>query len=284
MTSDEVDVVVIGAGLAGLYQLHRLRALGVKTRVIEAADGVGGTWCLNKYPGARCDIQSFSYSYTFSPELDQEWSWTEKYASQPEILRYINHVADRFDLRKDITFNTRVTRAAYNEDSHRWEVHTDKNETVTCQFLIAATGCLTAAKMPEIPGIDTFEGTSFHTSRWPDHDVDFAGKRVAVIGTGSSGVQSIPIIAKQASQLTVFQRTPCTAIPAWNRPLTQDEIDSAKADYPSTRPAQRICSTGFIETDPPSTTSALEVSDADFSNRNGRKAGSELSGHRIQTS
>lgn len=258
----EVDAVIVGAGLAGLYQLHRLRNLGLSTRVIEAADGVGGTWLLNRYPGARCDIQSMTYSYSFAPEVDQEWSWTEKFASQPEILRYINHVADRFDLRKHITFTTRVTSALYNESLQRWDVHTDHGETINCQFLIMAVGCLSALKMPEIPGIERFQGPSYHTGQWPQGGVDFSGQRVAVIGTGSSAVQSIPIIAQQASELTVFQRTPCFAMPAFNRPLTADEITSTKANYPALRAAQRNSGGGFMD-EQVSPMSALEVSDED---------------------
>lgn len=265
-TVNEVDVVIIGAGLGGLYQLHALRSQGLTVRVIEAASGVGGTWFHNKYPGARCDIQSIMYSYSFSPELDQEWTWVDKFASQPELLRYINHVADKFDLRKDITFDTRVTSAVYDERDHKWEIHTDRTElehkTIRCQFLIAATGVLSAPKLPEVPHIEKFKGDWFHTSQWPDREPRFTGRRVAVIGTGSSAVQSIPLIAKQAAQVTIFQRTPCFAMPACNRPLTASEVKETKAHYPAKRVEQRASRGGVFDV-PESTTSALAASDAD---------------------
>jgi cation diffusion facilitator CzcD-associated flavoprotein CzcO len=254
-TSTEVDVVVVGAGIAGLYQLHRLRERGLTTRVFEAGDGVGGTWFWNRYPGARCDVESLSYSYSFSPELEQEWTWSEKYPTQPEILRYVNHVADRFDLRRDITFETRVLSAVY--DGGRWTVTTDGGETVSAQFVIMATGCLSASKTPEVPGIESFRGETFHTGHWPKEGVDFTGKRLGVIGTGSSGIQSIPIMAKQASEMTVFQRTPNFSMPAGNRPLTDDEVATMKADYRAWREAQRT--SGFGVPVPEATQSALEV-------------------------
>jgi cation diffusion facilitator CzcD-associated flavoprotein CzcO len=254
-----LDAVVVGAGLSGLYQLYRLRELGFTTRVLEAADGVGGTWFWNRYPGARCDVESMSYSYSFSPELEQEWEWTEKYPTQPEILRYINHVADRFDLRRDVTFRTRVTAAAYDEDARRWRVETDTGETIDTQFLIMATGCLSASKQPEVPGLDRFQGPTYHTAHWPHEGVDFTGMRVGVIGTGSSGIQSIPIIAEQASDLTVFQRTPNFSMPAGNRALTDDEIAEMKANYREWREAQRT--SGFGVPTPLPTRSALEVSE-----------------------
>ncbi|XP_024402703.1 uncharacterized protein [Physcomitrium patens] len=257
----EFDAVIVGAGIAGLYQLYRLRNLGLRTHVLEAEKEVGGTWYLNKYPGARCDIKSIMYSYSFSPELEQEWNWSENYSNQPEILRYINHVADRFDLRKDITFNTRVTGALYNESSKRWEVHTDQGKTIRTQFLIMATGCLSTPKQPEIPGIEKFQGSSYYTGRWPDKPVDFTGKRVAVIGTGSSAVQSIPIIAQQASQLTVFQRSAACCVPGLNYKLTADEIAASKASYSTLRKAQRESPGGFV--DERGSKSALEDSEED---------------------
>ncbi|MBW0102060.1 NAD(P)/FAD-dependent oxidoreductase [Pseudonocardia sp. KRD291] len=257
----EVDAVIVGAGFAGMYQLHRLRELGFTTRVFEAGDGVGGTWYWNRYPGARCDVESMSYSYSFSPELEQDWEWTEKYPAQPEILRYAEHVADRFDLGRDITFETRVTSAAYDEGRERWLVTTDTGETVDTQFLIMATGCLSASKLPEVPGLDRFQGQTFHTAHWPRGGVDFTGQRVAVIGTGSSGVQSIPIIASQAAELTVFQRTPAFSLAARNRPLEQSEIDQMKARYRDWRAAQRA--SGFGVPIEPATKSALEVSEAE---------------------
>jgi cation diffusion facilitator CzcD-associated flavoprotein CzcO len=259
--SRKADAVIVGAGIAGLYQLYRLRELGMSTRVIEAGDGVGGTWYWNRYPGARCDVESLSYSYSFSPELEQEWNWTERYPAQPEILRYVNHVADRFDLRKDITFGTRVVSAVFDESTQRWRVETDTGESVDTQFLIMATGCLSVSKLPEVPGLDRFRGPTYHTAHWPEDGVDFTGLRVGVIGTGSSGVQSIPVIAEQAADLTVFQRTAAYSVAALNRPLEQREIDEMKAGYRAWREAQRTSGFG-IPIEPP-TQSALEVPEAE---------------------
>jgi cyclohexanone monooxygenase len=257
--SRKVDAVIVGAGIAGLYQLHKLRELGMSTRVFEAGDGVGGTWYWNRYPGARCDVESLSYSYSFSPELEQEWTWTERYPTQPEILRYVNHVADRFDLRRDITFSTRVVSAVYDDAAQRWRVDTDTGETVDAQFLIMASGCLSRSKLPEVPGLDRFQGLTYHTGHWPHDGVDFTGMRVGIVGTGSSAVQSIPVIAEQAADLTVFQRTPAYSIAALNRPLEQSEIDGMKADYRAWRHAQRT--SGFGLPVEQATQSALEVSD-----------------------
>ncbi len=254
----QVDAVIVGAGLAGLYQLYRLRELGLTTRVIEAADGVGGTWFWNRYPGARCDVESLSYSYSFSSELEQDWTWTEKYPTQPEILSYLNHVADRFDLRGDITFNTRVRSAVYDEATRHWRVETETGESIVAQFVIMATGCLSASKKPEIPGLDRFQGRTYHTAHWPHEGVDFTGQRIGVIGTGSSGIQSIPILAEQADDLTVFQRTPNFSMPAGNRPLSDVEVAEMKAGYPEWREAQRT--SGFGVPTPIPTQSALEVS------------------------
>ena len=242
--SKPVDALVVGAGLAGLYQLHLLRGLGFRTRVVEAGDGVGGTWFWNRYPGARCDVESHFYSYSFDPDLEQEWEWTEKYPTQPEILRYIDHVADRYDLRRDITFGTRVTAATYDEGAQRWTVETDTGETIDTQFLIMATGCLSSPKAPEIPGLERFRGPIHHTSRWPHEGVDFTGLRVGVIGTGSSGVQSIPVIARQATDVTVFQRTPNFAFPARNRPLEEREVEAVKGTYREWRARQRTSPAG----------------------------------------
>jgi cyclohexanone monooxygenase len=252
-----VDAVIVGAGIAGLYQLHRLRQAGLATRVFETADGVGGTWYWNRYPGARCDVASIYYSYSFSPELEQEWTWTERYPSQPEILRYVNHVADRFDLRKDITFGCRVTSAAWDDGAGRWDVTVSTGETVRAQFLIMATGCLSVSKGPEIPGAETFRGPIYHTGHWPHEGVDFTGQRLGVIGTGSSAIQSIPVLAGQAAGLTVFQRTPNFSMPAHNRPLTGQEMAAAKASYPATRTAMRVSRVGMPS--PEATQSALEV-------------------------
>ncbi len=242
---ENLDAIVVGSGLAGMYQLYRLRELGLRTRVIEAADGVGGTWYWNRYPGARCDVQSLSYSYSFSPELEQDWEWSEKYPTQPEILRYLNHVADRFDLRKDITFGTKVVSARYDEDAARWTVTTDDGAQLSTQFLIMATGCLSASKLPEVPGLARYRGRTHHTARWGNEEVRFDGLRVGVIGTGSSGIQSIPIIAGQAADLTVFQRTPNFSIPAGNRQLTAAETAEMKASYRDWRELQRTSRAGI---------------------------------------
>jgi len=221
----EVDAVIVGAGFAGLYMLHRLRGLGFSARVFEAATGVGGTWYWNRYPGARCDVESLEYSYTFSEELDREWRWTERYASQPEILRYLNHVADRFDLRRDIQFETTVTAAVFAEAQNVWNVETSRGERVQAKFCIMATGCLSSAKKPDFKGLEDFAGKWYQTSHWPHEGVDFSGQRVAVIGTGSSAIQAIPIIAEQAAHLFVFQRTPNYSVPARNGPITPEVMD-----------------------------------------------------------
>ena len=252
---EDYDAVIVGAGLAGLYQLYRLRQLGLRSRVIEAADGVGGTWFWNRYPGARCDVQSLSYSYSFSPELEQDWEWTEKYPTQPEILRYLNHVAERFDLTRDITFGTRVLSARYAEAEARWTLQTDKGKTYAAQFLIMATGCLSASKLPEIPGLERYRGRTHHTANWGKDEVRFDGLKVGVIGTGSSGIQSIPIIAEQAADLTVFQRTPNFSMPASNRPLEPGEVARMKANYRAWREAQRTSRAGIPM--PEATESAL---------------------------
>jgi cyclohexanone monooxygenase len=229
------DVVVVGAGFAGMYMLHRLRGLGLSARVFEQGDGVGGTWYWNRYPGARCDVESMQYSYSFSDELQQEWNWSERYAPQPEILNYANHVADRFDLRRDIQFGTRVESAGFDESANRWSVTTSDGGIVTAQFVILATGCLSNARMPDIKGLAEFSGKVYHTGHWPHEPVDFSGLRVAVIGTGSSGIQSVPVIAEQASHLTVFQRTANFSIPARNAALTQEEREAFRSNYPEIR-------------------------------------------------
>jgi cyclohexanone monooxygenase len=251
------DAVVVGAGFAGLYMLYKLRELGFSALVIEAADGVGGTWYWNRYPGARCDVESLNYSYSFSPELEQEWTWTEKYSPQPEILAYANHVADRFDLRKDIEFETRVERAVWDDATSRWTLSTSKDDTISTQFYIMASGCLSHSKLPEIPGVESFQGPTYHTGHWPHEGVDFTGKRVGVIGTGSSAIQSIPEIAKQAAGLTVFQRTPNFSMPAGNRPLDPREVADMKARYPEHREAARQSGFGVPVQEP--TKSALEA-------------------------
>lgn len=231
----DVDVVVVGAGFAGLYALHKLRSNGLRVRVFEAGPDVGGTWYFNRYPGARCDVESVDYCYSFSDALQQEWDWSEKYATQPEILAYINWVADRMDLRRDITLNARVNSAVLDEAQLRWTVTTEAGERVTARFCVMATGPLSAAMTPPFPGLDTFAGQVYHTAAWPHEPVDFTGKRVAVIGTGSSGIQSIPIIAEAASQLYVFQRTPNYSVPAGNRPLSDSDRAEVKAHYAERR-------------------------------------------------
>jgi cyclohexanone monooxygenase len=243
---NDLDAVVVGAGFAGLYMLHRLRGLGLSVRVFEAGDGVGGTWYWNRYPGARCDVESMDYSYSFSDELQQEWTWTERYAAQPEILKYINHVADRFDLRRDITFSTRVTSAVFDDARSRWTVKTDRGDRVSARFCIMATGCLSDAQVPDIKGRETFAGPWYHTGHWPHGGVDFTGQRVGIIGTGSSAIQSIPIIARQASQLIVFQRTPNYSMPAHNAALDREYEQRVKAGYAEFRRQARESRIGFV--------------------------------------
>lgn len=227
----DFDAVVVGAGFAGMYMLHKLRSLGFSVRVYEAGTGVGGTWYWNRYPGARCDVESIEYQYGFSDEIQREWTWTERYAAQPEILRYQNYVADKLDLKKDIRFETRVTSADYDEASARWAIATEHGERVRAKFFVMATGCLSSARVPDFPGISDFQGESHHTGDWPHSGVDFTGKRVAVIGTGSSAVQSIPVIAEQAAELLVFQRTANFTLPAGNRPLAPGEAEAAKESF-----------------------------------------------------
>ena len=225
----------MGAGFAGLYALHKLRGQGLSVRVLEAAPELGGTWYYNRYPGARCDVESVDYCYSFSDELQQEWNWTEKYATQAEILAYLNWVADRLDLRRDIALDTRVVSAVFDETTLRWTLTTGADEVFSARFCVMATGPLSAALTPAFDGLDTFAGEIYHTAAWPHQPVDFTGKRVAVIGTGSSGIQSIPIIAEQAAELYVFQRTPNYSVPAGNKPLSTEELDGIKADYTQRR-------------------------------------------------
>jgi cyclohexanone monooxygenase len=229
------DVVVVGAGFAGMYLLHRLRGQGLSVRLYEQGGDVGGTWYWNRYPGARCDVESMQYSYSFSDELQQQWNWSERYAPQPEILEYARHVADRFNLRKDIQFNTRVDRAGFDEGTNIWRVTTSDGRTVTAKFVVLATGCLSNARLPDIKGLSDFKGKVYHTGHWPHEAVDFTGKRVGVIGTGSSAIQSIPVIARQARHLYVFQRTPNFSIPARNAGLTAEERDAFRKNYPEIR-------------------------------------------------
>ncbi|PYM14309.1 MAG: cyclohexanone monooxygenase, partial [Candidatus Rokuibacteriota bacterium] len=244
--ASELDAVVVGAGFAGLYALYRLRGLGFTVRVYEAGAGVGGTWYWNRYPGARCDVESMDYSYSFSEELQQEWRWTERYAPQPEILAYLNHVADRFDLRRDIQLDTRVTSMVFDEAATRWTIETNRGDRVSARFCVMATGCLSAAQIPKIPGLESFEGRWYHTGYWPHEGVDFTGQRVAVIGTGSSGIQSIPKIAEQAAHVFVFQRTPNFSVPAHNAPLDRDAESRVKAHYVEFRKKARESRFGFV--------------------------------------
>ncbi|GAA3936278.1 NAD(P)/FAD-dependent oxidoreductase [Microbacterium soli] len=258
MTAREhvTDAIVVGAGFAGLYQLIRLRDLGLDTVVLERAPQVGGTWYWNRYPGARCDITSLDYSYSFDAELQQEWEWSEKFATQPEILRYAEHVADRFDLNRDIRFGRAVTAARWEEQTQTWTVTVmpadrwgapqdhSAGELYRAKYLILAVGNLSAAHLPDIAGIADFAGRSFHSAQWPEDGVDFTGRRVGIIGTGSTGIQIIPLVAEQAGHLTVFHRTPNFSLPAGNRPLHPEEVRERKADYPAYRERARHSFTG----------------------------------------
>jgi cyclohexanone monooxygenase len=248
---NDFDVIVIGAGFAGLYALYRLRGLGLRVHVYERGDDVGGTWYWNRYPGARCDVESMYYSYSFSAELEQEWEWTELFPAQPEILRYAGHVADRFDLRRDITFGASVSAATFGADGNRWTIETGGGSQVTASFLVTAVGCLSESRVPQFPGLDSFRGSTYHTGRWPHEGADLAGQRVGVIGTGSSGIQAIPVIAAQAEHVTVFQRTPAYSLPARNRPLEQEEIARVKGDYPRIRAQNRVAPGGTPRPYPP---------------------------------
>ena len=233
------DVIVVGAGFSGLYALHHLRELGLRVRVLEKAHTVGGTWLVNRYPGARCDIESIEYSYSFSEEIQQEWVWTETMSAQPEIEAYLNFVADRLDLRRDIDFDTTVVAMSYSDEAAEWTVRTEGGATVAAPFVVAATGILSVPLEPSIPGMDRFTGTSLHTGRWPEGVVDLSGKRVGVVGTGSTGVQLIPVVAREAEHLTVFQRSPAYTLPWRVRTFEPGELDELKASYPQIRAAQR---------------------------------------------
>src|SRR5215213_264549 len=259
--TQQVDVAVVGAGFAGLYLLHKLRKAGFSAVVIEEAGDVGGTWYWNRYPGARCDIQTIDYSYTFDPELENAWQWSEKYATQPEILRYLGFVADRYDLRRDIRFGTKVTAANWDDTRERWQLVTDNGASISCRYYIMATGCLSAPKPPEIDGVKDFKGAVYFTGRWPHDGVDFAGKRVAVIGTGSSGIQSIPLIAEQAAHLTVFQRTPNFALPAHNGPAPAERLALLEADLLAYREQARWSLAGVPL--PQQTAVSWQLSDAE---------------------
>lgn len=262
-TAKDLDVIIVGAGISGLYMLYRMRKLGLSARVIEAGGGVGGTWYWNRYPGARCDTDTLEYSYSFDEDLQQEWEWPERYPTQPEILRYLNHVADRFDLRRDITFDTRVAAATYDEAASRWRIATDDGAAMSAQFLVMATGSISAPNIPSIAGMDSFGGRVYHTARWPHEGVELSGKRVAVVGTGSSGVQAIPVIAEQAAQLTVFQRSPQWSVPAHNRRSDPEMVAAIKADYPGFRARNRLESGAQLSHIPANDFSAAELSEAE---------------------
>ena len=254
----EFDAVVIGAGAAGLYMLHRLRGLGFSVRVFEQGEGVGGTWYWNRYPGARCDVESWDYCFSFSEELEQEWDWSERYPTQAELERYFNYVADRFDLRGDIEFGTRVERARFDEGRNRWIIATSLGATVSARYLVSAAGCLSAVNKPPITGAETFEGERHHTARWPAEGVDVGGKRVGVIGTGSSGVQVIPQVAKRAEHVFVFQRTAQYTVPARNHPLDDDARNEFKGSFGQRQAFKRTTPAG-LSRPRPVVSSALEA-------------------------
>ena len=239
ITDSSVDVIIVGAGFAGMYMLYYLRKKGLKARILEAGDDVGGTWYWNRYPGARCDVESMAYSYSFDEELQQEWNWSSKFSYQPEILDYLKTVADRFDLNRDILLRSRVLSAEYEEDIDIWRVRTDAGVEYSAKFCVMATGCLSVPKNPKIDGLERFEGETFYTWNWPKEKANFARKRVGVIGTGSSGVQCIPVIATDASHLTVFQRTPNFSVPAFNRALEKSEVETVKKEYKHLRAKAR---------------------------------------------
>lgn len=261
MTRDRFDVAIVGAGFSGLYLLHRCRQMGLTAHIWEAGDGLGGTWYWNRYPGARCDIESLQYSYQFDEALQQDWNWSERYASQPEILTYAEHVAERFGLKDGITFNRRVASAHYDAQMMSWHLTAKSGEVLAARFCVMATGCLSQPNWPKIDGYDAFQGDLLHTARWPHEPVDLAGKRVAVIGTGSSGIQSIPRIADVAERLTVFQRTPNYSVPARNRKLAPAELMDRKASYPAMRARAKLTLGGIDGRY--NSGSALAVSDAE---------------------
>ena len=241
----QIDALIVGAGFSGMYMLHKLRGLGIGAQVVEAGTGVGGTWYWNRYPGARVDIQSLEYSFGFDPALEDEWRWSERYAPQPELLRYANHVAERFDLARDIQFNTRIVAAHWNDDAQRWLATSETGESWAARYLILATGCLSIPTDVTFPGIEDFKGPIYRTSRWPREGVDFTGQRVGIIGTGSSAIQSIPIIAEQAAHLTVFQRTPNYSMPAHNGPIPDSDMAAWSKDRRAYRAASKDTAGGF---------------------------------------
>jgi cyclohexanone monooxygenase len=255
------DVLIVGAGFAGLYALYKMRRSGLTALALEAAPSVGGTWYANRYPGARVDVQSLDYSYSFSEDLQQEWSWTERYAAQPELLRYADHVADRFGLRDGILLNTRVTSARFDEAARRWRVTSDDGRTWTARFLIMAAGPLSTPHIPAFPGLSDFVGMALHSAAWPREPVDFSGRRVAVVGTGTSAVQIIPNVARRAESLTVFQRTAAYAAPAHNGPMEPEREARIKADYPGYRARNRLTRIGFNSEIPPNPRHAVQATE-----------------------
>ena len=259
MSNKPVDVTIIGAGFAGISALHKFKNQGLNTNLFEAGNGIGGTWYFNKYPGARCDTQSMEYSFQFSEKLQQEWEWSEKYATQPEILRYLNHTVDLFNLRQHIKLNTRIKELYWDNINSVWKVKTSDNEIILSHYVVMATGCLSKPNYPEIEGMKSFSGEVYHTSKWPDESPDFKGKKVGIIGTGSSGIQCIPLIAKEASHLTVFQRTPNYTVPARNKPLDDNFVESIKSRYQEFR--KDNYKLGFGLSLPLNDVSALDVSE-----------------------
>jgi cation diffusion facilitator CzcD-associated flavoprotein CzcO len=257
VSEQPLDAVVIGSGFAGLYMLYRLRERGFKVHGYERGSGVGGTWYWNRYPGARCDSEIMFYSFSFLPDLEQEWPLKERYPGQPEILRYLNHVADRLDLRKDFTFDAKVTSLSYDEDTQLWTMRTEQGHTATARYVVTAVGCLSSANRPAFKGVDSFAGLTLHTGDWPTEPVDLSGKRVGIIGTGASAIQAIPVIAQQAGQLTVFQRTAQFTIPAENGPLDEEFVSLLKSNYREWRRRARASQGGFPVYG--STVNALEV-------------------------
>ena len=260
-SAGQLEVAIIGAGFAGMYMLYCMRKLGLSARIYEAGSGVGGTWYWNRYPGARCDVESIQYSYQFSEELQQEWEWTEKYSPQPDILRYANHVADRFDLRRDIQCNTRVMSAVFNEDSHRWDIQTETGDRISAAFCVMATGCLSSSNTPAFKGIRDYKGNIYHTGKWPHDEVSFNDMTVGVIGTGSSAIQAIPVFASQADHLFVFQRTPNYTVPAHNAALDPEYVRDIKSDYAGLRARAKTKPSGYDLPIPP--LSAVETSPED---------------------
>ncbi len=250
-TPRHFDVLIVGAGFAGLYLLHRMRQAGLSAHVYEAADGVGGTWYWNRYPGARCDVESMQYSFGWDEELQQGWKWSERFAGQAELMRYANHIADRYDLRRDITFKTRIESASFDEATGSWTARTEHGEAIAARYVVMATGCLSTARIPDFPGLKDFKGRTFHTGWWPHEPIDFTGRRVAVVGTGSSAIQSIPVIAEQAAQLTVFQRTPNFSIPTRNMPMDDEYEQSWKTGYAEKRREARRTRTGILNRQSP---------------------------------